>query len=208
MKLPVPSTKNNIIEKAKRFIERESFLMCFVHNPHGVAVQCHCFSRKPDDALDQVMKTVSGYNVSYLIVDDNSPDGTRQLVEAYQRTHADVSLISGKKEGLGKALLRGLSHAVDRMGADIILQMDADLSHDPRVIPEFLKALERGADFVVGSRYIPGGSIPANWGIHRKVQSIMGNGLPLRMAFRLRRNNFRNKTSWQVEAVDFKQLSD
>src|SRR3989338_10194163 len=78
------------------------------------------------DALGQVMKTVSGYNVSYLIVDDNSPDGTRQLVEAYQRTHADVSLISGKKEGLGKALLRGLSHAVDRMGADIILQMDAD----------------------------------------------------------------------------------
>lgn len=129
------------------------------------------------DRLRRVMKTVSGYEVSYLIVDDNSPDGTRQEVEIYRKKHADVFIMTGKKEGLGKALLRGVSYAIDRMNADVILQMDADLSHDPSVIPEFFKALDKGADFVVGSRYIPGGSIPANWGMHRKVQSVVGNAI-------------------------------
>ncbi len=129
------------------------------------------------DALHQVITNVSGYSVSYLVVDDNSPDNTRQEVETYQRKHDDVFIISGKKDGLGKALLRGLARAIDEMGADVVLQMDADLSHDPQVVPEFLKALEGGADFVVGSRYIPGGSIPDNWGIHRKIQSVAGNAI-------------------------------
>jgi dolichol-phosphate mannosyltransferase len=129
------------------------------------------------DALRHVMKDVSGYSVSYLVVDDNSPDGTQAEVEAYKRKHADVFIITGKKEGLGRALLRGVSHAIDHMGADVILQMDADLSHDPKVVPHFLKAIQKGADFVVGSRYIPEGSIPDNWGIHRKVQSVVGNAI-------------------------------
>lgn len=129
------------------------------------------------DALRRVIAGVSGYDVSYLVVDDNSPDGTKELVRAYGHKHSDIFLLAGKKEGLGKALLRGVGFAVDDMGADIILQMDADLSHDPAAVPRFLKALESGADFVVGSRYIPGGSIPDNWGIHRKVQSIVGNAI-------------------------------
>ncbi len=129
------------------------------------------------DALRGVMQKVSGFTVTYLVVDDNSPDGTRDAVSAYQKKHEDVFLISGKKEGLGKALLRGLTHATNVLGADILLQMDADLSHDPAVIPQFLKKLDSGADFVVGSRYIPGGSIPHNWGIHRKIFSVVGNAL-------------------------------
>lgn len=128
-------------------------------------------------ALRKVVASVDSYDISYLVVDDNSPDGTRVEVEQYKKTHPDVFILTGKKEGLGKALLRGLSHAVDQMDADIVLQMDADLSHDPHVVPKFLKALENGADFVVGSRYIPGGSIPENWGIHRKIQSIVGNAI-------------------------------
>ena len=55
--------------------------------------------------------------------------------------------------------------------------MDADLSHDPSVLPKFLDAIDRGADFVVGSRYIPGGSIPDNWGLHRKIYSVAGNAI-------------------------------
>lgn len=129
------------------------------------------------DVLRRTMSKSGGYDIRYLIVDDNSPDGTQELVNEYRKKHADVHIITGKKEGLGKALLRGLSHAVDVMGADVLLQMDADLSHDPRVAPKFLEALEKGADFVVGSRYIPGGSIPDNWGLHRKVQSIVGNAV-------------------------------
>lgn len=131
------------------------------------------------DALRSVMRQIpkSAYDVSYLVVDDTSPDGTREAVEQYRKKYADVHIISGKKEGLGKALLRGIAQAVDHMGADVVLQMDADLSHDPKSIPKFLEAIDNGADFVVGSRYIAGGSIPDNWGLHRKVQSVVGNAI-------------------------------
>lgn len=129
------------------------------------------------EALRRVLEGVSGYDVTYLVVDDNSPDGTQDLVEDYRKNHSDVFVLSGRKEGLGKALLRGVSHAIDDMGAEIILQMDADLSHDPAVVPQFLTKLAEGADFVVGSRYIRGGSIPDKWGVHRKIQSIVGNAI-------------------------------
>jgi dolichol-phosphate mannosyltransferase len=129
------------------------------------------------NSLHEVLAGSKGYTIVYLVVDDNSPDGTKGLVTEYQKKHKDVFLITGKKEGLGKAMVRGMTYAVEKMDADYLLQMDADLSHDPRVIPQFLQALENGADFVIGSRYIPGGSIPENWGIHRKIFSVVGNAI-------------------------------
>lgn len=129
------------------------------------------------EQLTSVMDTVKGYTVACLVVDDNSPDQTQILVTKYMRKHPNVYLLTGPKEGLGKALLRGITYAVDKLDADILLQMDADLSHDPKVIPQMLEKLQSGADFVIGSRYIPGGSIPDNWGIHRKIQSIAGNAI-------------------------------
>lgn len=127
--------------------------------------------------LHEVFREVKGYSISYLVVDDNSPDGTRQVVETYEKNHPEVHVISGKKEGLGKALLRGMTQAFEYMGADVVLQIDADLSHDPKVAPKFLKAIGKGYNFVVGSRYIKGGAIPSNWGFHRKVYSILGNSV-------------------------------
>jgi len=70
-----------------------------------------------------------------------------------------------------------MTHAINQLHADILLQMDADLSHDPDTAPEFLDAIDNGADFVVGSRYIKGGSIPGNWGLLRKIYSVIGNGI-------------------------------
>lgn len=127
------------------------------------------------NALHEVFKRVKKYSISYLVVDDSSPDGTKDLVSDYQKKYRDVYILLGKKEGLGRALLRGMTYAVHEMHADIILQMDADLSHDPHKIPEFLSALDTGADFVVGSRYISGGGIPDNWGFLRKIYSRVGN---------------------------------
>jgi dolichol-phosphate mannosyltransferase len=98
-------------------------------------------------------------------------------VKDYKKTHKNIHLITGKKQGLGKALLRGMTYAVTHLRADILLQMDADLSHDPASAPEFIRAIDNGADFVVGSRYIPGGSIPGNWGFIRKVYSVIGNSI-------------------------------
>lgn len=127
--------------------------------------------------LEIVKKKVIDHTLHFLVVDDNSPDGTAQLVREYIQSHPHVHLITGEKEGLGKAILRGMHYAAEKLGADVIGQIDADLSHDPRVLPKFFEKLSQGADFVVGSRYIPGGSIPDNWGIHRKVYSVIGNAI-------------------------------
>jgi dolichol-phosphate mannosyltransferase len=64
----------------------------------------------------------------------------------------------------------------------VLFEMDADLSHDPKVIPQFLSQIEQGADFVIGSRYIKGGAIPPDWGLHRKVFSVLGN-IIIRLGF-------------------------
>ncbi len=127
--------------------------------------------------LMEVTRLIKGYTFTILVVDDNSPDGTQDEVREFAKTHDNVKILSGKKEGLGKALLRGMTYAIDTLDADIIGQMDADLSHDPSSLPEFFKKISGGADFVVGSRYIPGGSIPENWGIHRKIFSVVGNSI-------------------------------
>ncbi len=129
------------------------------------------------DALHRITKNIRGYEFSFLVVDDSSPDGTEKLVETYKDKYPRVYLLSGKKEGLGKALLRGMEYAVEMLKADIIAQMDADLSHDPEVLPQFIRQIKKGADFVIGSRYIPGGSIPDNWGLHRKIFSVIGNSI-------------------------------
>ncbi len=127
------------------------------------------------DRLLTVTSKIDGYTFSYLVVDDSSPDGTADAVGDYQKKHKDVYLLTGKKEGLGKALLRGISYGLEKFRPDLVLQIDADLSHDPASLPLFFKALGGGANFVVGSRYIAGGSIPQNWGLHRKIYSVLGN---------------------------------
>lgn len=127
--------------------------------------------------LERAKKKITNHQLHFLVVDDNSPDGTQDLVRKFAKDYPHVYLITGQKQGLGKALLRGMHHAVDKLGAEIIAQIDADLSHDPLVLPQFIKVLDRGADFAVGSRYIPGGSIPPNWAIHRKIYSVIGNSI-------------------------------
>ena len=127
------------------------------------------------ESVTQVIRTIPHMAFKILVVDDTSPDGTRAAVEVFQKTHKHVYILSGKKEGLGKALLRGMTYAADTLDADILIQMDADMSHDPSVLPKFIDKLKHGYDFAIGSRYIRGGSIPDNWGLHRKIYSVIGN---------------------------------
>ncbi len=116
------------------------------------------------------------WNVQVLVVDDSSPDGTGQIVTEYSKGNSFVHLLSNpKKSGLGGAYLKGMNEAFNRMDADVVFEFDADLSHDPKRIPAFLKKLDEGYDMVLGSRYIQGGSIPQDWGWHRKFLSVFGN---------------------------------
>lgn len=129
------------------------------------------------DGIFDAWQKISKHKLTILVVDDTSPDGTGKLVNQYRKKHANVILLTKEKEGLGSALLYGIAYALDELHAEIIVQMDADLSHDPASLPLFMTALDKGADFAVGSRYIDGGSIPDNWGVHRKLFSIVGNAI-------------------------------
>lgn len=110
-----------------------------------------------------------------LVVDDNSPDGTAEVVREAGRRWRNVHLLSGEKRGLGAAYVRGIEQAVHKMDADVVVQMDADFSHDPADIPRLLAALEAGADFVIGSRYVRGGRAPDDWGALRRGVSLVAN---------------------------------
>jgi len=113
--------------------------------------------------------------LSILVVDDQSPDGTANSVKQMQSKFPDLHLISAVKVGLGAAYIRGMAYALSTLNADIIFEMDADFSHKPEDVPRLLQTLRAGADVVIGSRYVPGGSIPADWGVIRRANSFVGN---------------------------------
>jgi dolichol-phosphate mannosyltransferase len=110
-----------------------------------------------------------------LVVDDNSPDGTMDVVREHQSRAANLHALVGPKRGLGAAYISGMRHVLDVLHADAVFEMDADFSHKPDDVPHLIAALERGADFVIGSRYVPGGSIPQAWAWHRRLTSRFGN---------------------------------
>ena len=108
-----------------------------------------------------------------LILDDNSPDGTGVVADGLAAADGQVSVLHRKsKEGLGAAYLAGFARALER-GYDALVEMDADGSHQPEQLRSLLGALAR-ADVVLGSRWVPGGSV-VNWPMHRKALSVGGN---------------------------------
>lgn len=111
--------------------------------------------------------------LSLLIVDDGSPDGTGGLADALALALPDVHVVHRpRKAGLGGAYRAGFAAALTA-GADVVVQMDADLSHDPADLPRLLAALNDGADVAIGSRYVPGGAT-AGWSPRRRLLSQAG----------------------------------
>jgi len=132
--------------------------------------------------ISTASQKIDSWNISVLVVDSKSPDKTSDVVKTIQKKNKKVYLLETEKEGLGKAYLRGFDYAINELQADVVFEMDADLSHDPKEIGAYLKEIEKGADMVLGTRYSKGGSIPSNWGIHRKLMSGLGN-LIVRVGF-------------------------
>ncbi|OGY19188.1 MAG: hypothetical protein A2784_02580 [Candidatus Chisholmbacteria bacterium RIFCSPHIGHO2_01_FULL_48_12] len=126
-------------------------------------------------ALEQEFEAIPNYQMSILVVDDNSPDGTQTVVRQMQQQYKNVYLLTGPKQGLGRAYLRGMDYAITKLKVGVMFEMDADFQHNPKQVSQFLTKLDEGYDIVVGARYIQGGSVPKNWGIHRKIFSRMGN---------------------------------
>jgi dolichol-phosphate mannosyltransferase len=110
-----------------------------------------------------------------LVVDDKSPDGTALVVKEAMKKYKNLHLLEGEKGGLGWAYIRGFKYAVKELGADAVMEMDADFQHPPRFVKPMVEAYVNGADYVIGSRYIPGGSVPKEWAFSRRFISWAGN---------------------------------
>jgi dolichol-phosphate mannosyltransferase len=137
------------------------------------------------EALVEAVRKVLPDSRRILIVDDNSPDGTGKIADRLSSEHDEVEVIHRpRKEGLGPAYLAAFQRALAQ-GAELVVQMDADFSHDPAYLPRLLDAA-RTADLVLGSRYVPGGGV-TEWGSLRRLISRGGStyarailGLPVR----------------------------
>src|SRR5258708_7241769 len=86
------------------------------------------------------------------------------ILDYNMKQFKNLDISEGKKEGLGAAYIRAMTYAIEKMNADIVFEMDSDFFHDPLKIPKFLEKINEGFDFVVGTRYSQGGSIPSDWG--------------------------------------------
>jgi dolichol-phosphate mannosyltransferase len=124
--------------------------------------------------LERMIDALHDHDVQVLVIDDGSPDGTGELADRLAAEHDFVHVLHRtRKEGLGPAYLAGFRQALAD-GADLVLEMDCDFSHDPADVRRLIAAVADGADLALGSRYVEGGKIE-NWGLLRRFVSAGGS---------------------------------
>ena len=141
--------------------------------PDRVTVVVPTYNEKEN--LSDLVSAVTAQGYRVLVVDDSSPDGTGELAEEIAAGNQLVSVMHrARKEGLGRAYAAAFDQLLRSAHADVIVEMDADFSHDPADLPRLVEAVEKGADIAIGSRYVPGGATP-DWSLTRKILSRGGN---------------------------------
>lgn len=158
------------------------------------------------DVLGQIRAALPGASV--LVVDDGSPDGTADLAEGVAETLGQINVLRrSAKSGLGSAYRAGFAWGIER-GYEALIEMDADLSHDPRSLPSLVAPLHRGIDLSIGSRYVEGGSTPA-WTWHRLLLSKSGNryaGIVLRLGVRDATAGFRAYRASLLQRIELDEV--
>jgi dolichol-phosphate mannosyltransferase len=125
-------------------------------------------------AASEVLKGATDGAFHILVVDDGSPDGTGEIADRLASEQDWMKVLHRtEKNGIGPAYLAGFRYALDH-GAEFVMEMDCDFSHDPADLARLLGALDQGADLALGSRYVPGGGV-ADWGLLRRVISQGGS---------------------------------
>lgn len=125
--------------------------------------------------FQKVLPNIKDWECKVLIVDDTSPDGTYKVVQKLQKTYPELYLsLSATKAGIGGAYVRGFKYAMEHLKADVVIEFDGDFQHPPKDIPVMLDKISKGADYVLGSRKIDGGSNPKGWGFKRLFFSEAG----------------------------------
>ncbi len=132
--------------------------------------------RKLIPIIVEEVKGYSNFEFNILVVDGNSPDGTGDIVLDLSKKFKSVHLLLEKKKaGLGAAYLYGFKYAIEKFSPDILVEMDADFQHDPKDLGRLVSPIADGYDYVIGSRFTKGGSIPRDWALYRKFLSFGGN---------------------------------
>lgn len=128
------------------------------------------------DALcNDVFPKIANWECHLLIVDDTSPDKTFEVVKRNQKKYPNLHLfLNPTKAGIGNAYVKGFRYAMKELDADVVIEIDGDFQHPPQDVIKLLKEIDNGADYVMGSRKIKGGSIPKGWGFKRVFFSQLG----------------------------------
>ena len=128
------------------------------------------------DDLEREFLSMPNHWFGILIVDGNSPDGTAEAVREMAANRRNIDLIVEKeKRGLGMAYIDGMNYAIHQLKADAFIEFDGDGQHNPKDIKRLVAELDNGYDYVIGSRYVQGGSIPEEWAWYRKFLSRFGS---------------------------------
>ncbi|MBI3396988.1 glycosyltransferase family 2 protein [Candidatus Woesebacteria bacterium] len=128
------------------------------------------------ETLAEEFQKIKDHEIELLYVDDTSPDKTYEVVQEKMKKYKWLHLLLNKeKKGLGVAYSKGFRYAMDELKADYVMEFDSDFQHRPDEIKKLVDKIDEGYDYIIGSRYIPGGSIPKEWGLNRKLLSVVGN---------------------------------
>lgn len=128
------------------------------------------------EALAELFKKIEKYDMRLLFADDTSPDGTYKVVQEKMKKYKWLHLaLNAKKSGIGGGYRTGFRYAMNELKADYVVEMDCDFQHRPIDLLRLLEKIDEGYDLVIGSRYVPGGKIPGDWGFTRKFLSIVGS---------------------------------
>ena len=130
--------------------------------------------RMIDVMEEEIFPKIKNNQMEILVVDDKSPDGTADVVRQKMKEFENITLSLGDKEGLGAAYKRGMQYAMEKMEAGAVIEFDADFQHDPKYIIDLVDKFNEGYDYVIGSRFIKGGSYPQEWSFYRKFLTKYG----------------------------------
>lgn len=162
--------------------------------------------------LEEKFNLFPKYKFTILFVDGNSKDNTVSAIKSLQKDFSNIELIIEKeKSGLGGAYIKGYKYSIETLLADYVVEMDADLQHNPDDFPALVSKIAEGFDLIIGSRYIKGGSVPREWAVYRKFISYFGS-LFARVMLRIMKvkdftSGFRiTKVSGVLDQIDFSKI--
>lgn len=128
-----------------------------------------------DTLCGNVFKKISKWDCHLLIVDDTSPDKTYEVVQKMGKKYSKLHLLlNPKKMGIGNAYTKGFIYGMEKLKADVLIEIDADFQHPPELIITLLDEIDKGNDYILGSRDIKGGEIPKGWGFKRIFYNKIG----------------------------------